>query len=938
LLNARQSSSLGRALRLGAALALAVTGALLWDSPASAAEAVPAYRYYVLTVWEMGDGLPGYQVAAIAQGRDGLLWVGTQRALARFDGLRFTTVAPPQTTDAFALGVTALLVDRAGALWVGTRRCPWRSRDGRWEAFDENSGWPDGAVRGLAEDRDGALFANSEKGTVRLVGERELVCIAGSEVYGEVGGGPEVGVYARSRGMLQRWEGGEWHPVLPEGYLADEPIRGFCPLARGGGWVASGKTIREYRDGQWLRSLDRPEAIAGGSLRLHEDRQGNLWLGGNTIGLHCYRPDGELVRCGFAEGLDSRSIRCLFEDRDGNLWVGTDGSGLARLRPRLFQVYGREAGLSQPIIDSVAEVAPGEFWVGTQGSGVVRFESGRFGAPYCFPAWNLSERSWVASVLPDGREGLWIGSHMDGLFRVNGKDGRRIRLRSEWPPMTNIRALFRDAGGVLWIGSTTGLASLSDGQVRHYAAADGLPYLYVNSLAQTPDGVLWVASRSSGLFRREGDRFVPFADDPDGRLAVPVALLVDHLGALWIGSSRGRLGRLAGGQLVVFGEDRPLLDEEVGGMLEDDAGDLWLAGHGGIVRVSRASLEQVVQGHRRQPRVHRFGVADGLLSGGGRYGFFPSCCRAADGRLWFATLKGLAVVDPRDLQPRPAPAAIIEEVAIDGRPSALPSDLTQPILVPPGSRRLGVRYSASEIGTPEEVVFESRIGTRRTPGTWAPVGAERTGHWLDLPPGSWRFDVRARGRGEEWGQAAGFNVVVQPFFWQTVPCRVGVVLALLGGCALGVRVVTVRVMRLRAAAREQAAACERAAELAAINRTLDAQKQQLASQKTLLEARQVELEESLQNVKTLRGLLPICSGCKRIRDDQGYWDEVERYMATRLDVRFSHGLCPACIRRMFPELSGRDLEGCDASESPGGERPPPSQGASPPDQPTGTSA
>jgi hypothetical protein len=63
----------------------------------------------------------------------------------------------------------------------------------------------------------------------------------------------------------------------------------------------------------------------------------------------------------------------------------------------------------------------------------------------------------------------------------------------------------------------------------------------------------------------------------------------------------------------------------------------------------------------------------------------------------------------------------------------------------------------------------------------------------------------------------------------------------------------------------------------------------------------VELQGSLAKIKTLSGLLPICASCKKIRDDQGYWSQVENYIAEHTTARFSHGLCPACLRKFFPE-------------------------------------
>ncbi|MBI3118114.1 MAG: hypothetical protein HYZ00_05490, partial [Candidatus Hydrogenedentes bacterium] len=66
-------------------------------------------------------------------------------------------------------------------------------------------------------------------------------------------------------------------------------------------------------------------------------------------------------------------------------------------------------------------------------------------------------------------------------------------------------------------------------------------------------------------------------------------------------------------------------------------------------------------------------------------------------------------------------------------------------------------------------------------------------------------------------------------------------------------------------------------------------------------ARTAELRAALTEVKTLEGLLPICSGCKRIRDDRGYWNEVEDYFQRHTGADFSHGLCPDCAQRLYPE-------------------------------------
>ena len=61
-----------------------------------------------------------------------------------------------------------------------------------------------------------------------------------------------------------------------------------------------------------------------------------------------------------------------------------------------------------------------------------------------------------------------------------------------------------------------------------------------------------------------------------------------------------------------------------------------------------------------------------------------------------------------------------------------------------------------------------------------------------------------------------------------------------------------------------------------------------------------------QQVKVLRGLIPICAKCKKVRDDKGYWSQVETYLRQRTDASFTHGVCPDCLRELYPDLVDDD--------------------------------
>ena len=69
-----------------------------------------------------------------------------------------------------------------------------------------------------------------------------------------------------------------------------------------------------------------------------------------------------------------------------------------------------------------------------------------------------------------------------------------------------------------------------------------------------------------------------------------------------------------------------------------------------------------------------------------------------------------------------------------------------------------------------------------------------------------------------------------------------------------------------------------------------------------LEKKNQELERTISEVKTLRGLLPICASCKKVRDDKGYWNQIDKYLETHSEVEFSHGLCPDCAKKLYPDF------------------------------------
>ena len=88
-----------------------------------------------------------------------------------------------------------------------------------------------------------------------------------------------------------------------------------------------------------------------------------------------------------------------------------------------------------------------------------------------------------------------------------------------------------------------------------------------------------------------------------------------------------------------------------------------------------------------------------------------------------------------------------------------------------------------------------------------------------------------------------------------------------------------------------------------LQKELQEKNAQLEMKNEQLQEKNIQLQEALDNVKTLKGFIPICANCKKIRDDEGFWEQVEIYVRDHTEAEFSHGICPDCAQELFPDFT-----------------------------------
>jgi PAS domain S-box-containing protein len=784
------------ALGIGQRVLLALLSGLV-VLPAVAAVR-PTFRYdptYLIDTWEIEDGLPENSATAMVQTADGYLWFGTFAGLVRFDGVNFTVLTTSNTPELPDFGIVNLHLDKSGRMWVSTYGGMAVLAQNKWRRVDKSSGWRDGDyARTFAERENGDLLVTTFNGKVFEYSQDTLKELprppgeAGKGYHGLVGLTGDWWVTQHE--SVGRWDGKQWIPTTsPTHALAAPSISAHA--RDGGAWMLIGRDLIKLREGREISRRTLPQE-PGGAWSLFEDSRGNVWICTYDQGVCRIAPDGEMRRWNTSNGLVYNGVRFVFEDREGNLWIGTSGGGLNRFKPRRFKAYGVENNLPERVVKSVSPAPGGGMWIGTYGKGLFRVDAPEIREVPLSTAGRAGP-TYVQSVLTDRAGRTWVGSFDQGLW-VKDKSGWR-RIPDQCVGGGNVTSLFEDSRNRVWMGDGQGVTMFDGESSNIYAAEHGLAHGAVRCFAEDIAGNIWLTN-PAGVFRWTGSRFIEVRDAEDKPFRDMSWLKSEAGGVMWMGTlSRGLL-RLRPGGLDRIDERTGLPAASFVGILEDDRGCFWLATNRGVIRVLRRALEAVADGKESRLDYQLLGLTDGLPSVECAGGQQPACARDANGSLWFATVKGVASIDPADFQVNTSPPTVEIEELIYSVPTSdrrklrqfRESRFTAPSAVrpslPQGSRHIELHYTGLSFAAPEKVRFETMLEGRDA--EWQDMGDRRIAYFNDLGPGNYVFRVRAANNDGVWNKAgASLAFAIEPFFWQTLWFRVGTgsLLVLVGAAA-----------------------------------------------------------------------------------------------------------------------------------------------------------
>jgi len=357
------------------------------------------------------------------------------------------------------------------------------------------------------------------------------------------------------------------------------------------------------------------------------------------------------------------------------------------------------------------------------------------------------------------------------------------------------------------------------------------------------------------------------------------AIYEDKAGNFWIGTHGGGLNKFDrhSESFTHFNISDGLPNEVIYGILEDDNGYLWISTNKGLSR-----FNPNVSG---KAAFKNFDISDGLQSNEFNNGSF---FKSKNGELFFGGVNGFNSFFPKSINVNKyLPPVVFTDFkifnkSVDVNPDSILKKTiayTNHIELDYDQSVFSIEFSALNYTHSEKNQFKYKlVGFDKD---WTLTNADRRFvTYTNLEPGEYEFLVLASNNDGIWNENnASLKITILPPFWLSWWFRFAIFVILAG------IILAWHTHRLNKVEKQNII----------LEKEVSRRTQELESQKN-------ELQVALSQVNQLSGLLPICASCKKIRDDKGYWNQIESFIIKHSEADFSHGICPDCYKELYPEL------------------------------------
>lgn len=678
---------------------------------------------FAIEIFNSENGLPQNSVIDIMQALDGYVWLSTNNGLVKFDGLKFTVYNTQNAPGLSSNAIIQIAQSADSVLWLLDDAGNMSTYNGLvFAPFDREQ--TSLRVRSITADASGLIvFSTFQNDVYRIRGlQIEFITRINQSELISVKRGPRNSLLMLTTKGFFVWEN---NTLVPYDDLSGGSVYSAAYDTDNAIWVCSSIGIFKIT-GTESDAINLPDVDLKKPVKIYIARNNSKWFYSDN-GLHLYE-ENEFTTFGEEQGLSSSAVNKIFEDKEDNIWVGTQNAGLNKLRHKIFRCFSQEDGLINDGVAPILRRFDGSVWVGNNCGGINKIVQGKI------IKYEIPENKCVISLMEDEEGFIWIGTYGSGVYKY--VESKLIKHYNKYSGLYDevVGSLVEDREHTVWAGTDKGVWTIRGDTVRKFRGdiiKSKVNYILYDSRQQ-----FWVAT-NSGLFLIKDIK----SKSTEAVSGIPAGIVrtvaEDSTGTIWVGTGGSGLFRIKDGKAFSYKDLTGILDDEIFAIAEDGAHRFWLSSNRGIYAVMKQELNDYADGKIKSVTVSYFDRKDGLKTNEFNTGFQPNFFRESDDKIWFPTIKGIAIVNRQLLHETGyTPMVRIESCRIDNTDYIL----TNGLIIPRTAKLIELSFTAPRLHHPDKVFFQYRLDGYDA-GWSAPVN-KRTVQYYNLKPGNYDFKVR----------------------------------------------------------------------------------------------------------------------------------------------------------------------------------------------------
>ncbi len=716
-------------------------------------------------VWTKEHNQSLSSIEAMIQTKDGYIWIGTNNGLFKYDGVRFT-IFNSNNTKIFPNDLIYTLFEtHDGTLLIGTNKGLIGYHKGIFFNYDFDERLKNIGVFSICEDQNENLYIGTmNSGLIKIAKNRTITkwesIFRKSPINDLLCKGNIIWISNDNNGLV-KLENDRFHFYRDTNIVFKKKIRSIYQDSNGALWLGTVEDgVIRYNE-RGISVFSQKNGLPSNRiLMVNGDKDGSIWIGTAGGGLVKIR-NSKIDIFTTKDGLNLDAIKSLLFDNEGILWVGTSGGGLNRIKNNYLTTYTMRNGLNDNYIWSANQDIKNNIWIATGSNGVSIIDAK--GIKHLTSSNGLKSDK-IRTLLCDSRGRTWIGSTDSGVSYITEKKIHHFTSTNGLYD-NHVRSIFEDSKNNIWIGTETGIKIFSNGNLVPFIIKGVPSRLSIRYIEEDKSGNIWFATGRLGLFKYNGRSLENYSTSNGLSSNDIISIFCDTDNTFWIATGNG-LNRYKNGifKKIRFGNqfDNQLILH----ILKDDFNNIWLSSFTGLLSANIDSLNAFADGKTGISPSRIFGKEDGMLSTECNGANQNAGVKTRDGRLWFPTMNGIAVIDPYNIFTKishTSPKVVIDKFAID---DSIENIYAPTIEVKPGANKYEIHYAALSYKNPNLNRYKYKL--EGVDMDWVEVGNRTAAYYTNLSHGEYTFHVIASNSDGIWNtQGAKISFTVLPHYYET---------------------------------------------------------------------------------------------------------------------------------------------------------------------------